>query len=143
MRSIGGTQAEQQTLKFRLITTTINEAVFNAANIEGYSVSAQQEAGAAVFEDGRVAFKEFVIGVDSRGDTGDFVGYSTYTFANGDSMTFRFTGGWGAEGMGGDHELVSGAGAYQGAVGTGRFDAVDDPWDNAGLFDGSFTITTQ
>ena len=37
--SIGSVQAEQQTLKFRLITTTINEAVFNAANIEGYGVS--------------------------------------------------------------------------------------------------------
>ncbi len=106
------------------------------------TASAQQEAGVAVFQDGRVAFKEFGGGVDSRGDTGDFVGYSTYTFANGDAMTFRFTGGWKAEEMGGDHELISGTGAYQGAAGTGRFDAVDDPWDNAGLFDNSFTITT-
>ena len=33
-----------------------------------------------------------------------------------------------------------GTGAFEGATGTGRFDGVDDPWEDASLADGSFTL---
>ena len=139
----GTVAAEEETLKFRFVTVDIDKAAFNAPNIEGHSVVARHSAGVATFEDGRIAFKDYVISVDNRGREGDFIGYSTYTFSDGDSMTFRFTGGWGADGLSGDYELVSGTGAYEGATGTGHFDAVKNPWDNASLYDGSFTITKQ
>ena len=77
---------------------------------------------------GRIAKKDFVCFYDGTADAGDFTGYSTYTFENGNSITMKFVGAWSAEGIGGDYEVLSGTGAYQGVTGTGRFDAVGDSW---------------
>ena len=77
---------------------------------------------------------------DGSDEEGSYSGYSTYTFQDGDSLTLKFTGGWSAEGDGGDYEVLSGTGVFKGASGTGRFDAVEEPWDDANLFDGSFTL---
>ena len=71
--------AEEETLKFRFVTVDIDKAAFNAPNIEGHSVVARHSAGVATFEDGRIAFKDYVISMDNRGPEGDFVGYSTVT----------------------------------------------------------------
>lgn len=133
--------AEEQTLKFRLITRSVNSTNLETP-VEGRSLSLSQAAGVAVFEDGRLADKQFVVHTDNAGADGSYAGYSTYTFQNGDSLTLSFTGGWGAGGNGGgDYTVVSGTGAYEGATGTGRFDPVKNPWENANLFDGVFNLT--
>ena len=136
----GSVAAEEETLKFRLIITTISGNFFDAPDIEGQSVGTFQKAGVAVFEDGRLAFKQFVVSIDNRGAEGNYAGYSTYTFQKGDSLTLKFTGEWGPKGDGGDYEVLSGTGDYEGATGTGRFDAVKNAWDDALLYDGSITI---
>ena len=42
-----------------------------------------------------------------------YTGYSTYTFQDGDSLTLKFTGGWGQERNGGDYEVLSGTGVFK------------------------------
>lgn len=137
----GSVAAEEQTLKFRLVTKQISGPMMEVANVEGRSIGAGQYVGVAVFEDGRIAYKDFVTMVDAGKKEGSFSGYSTYTFQNGDSLTLKFTGGWGQESNGGDYEVLSGTGAFKGANGTGRFDALKEPWDGADLFEGSFKLT--
>ena len=136
----GTVSAEEQKLKFRLVTTDISRTSLDAPNVTGHAVGAIKAAGVAVFEDGRIAFKDFVYSMNSGGKEGSYSGYSVYTFMNGDSLTLKFDGGWSSEGNGGDYEVVSGTGAFQGATGTGRFDAKKDPWESATLWDGSMTV---
>lgn len=137
----GSVAAEEQTLKFRLVTKKISGPNIEVANVEGRTVGAGQYAGVAVFEDGRIAYKDFVNIVDGVAKEGSYSGYSTYTFQNGDSLTLKFTGGWGQKRNGGDYKVLSGTGAFKDASGTGRFDALKEPWDGANLFEGSFTLT--
>ncbi len=136
----GTVAAEEETLKFRLVTRMLSGTSYDAPNIEGRSVHAGKYAGVAVFDDGRIANKEFVFSMDNRGAEGSYTGYSTYTFVNGDSFTLSFTGGWGADRNGGDYVIVSGTGAYEGATGSGTFDAAEAPWEGANLWDASITI---
>lgn len=133
--------AEEQTLKFKLVTHKVSGPYLQAANVEGHGVGAGEYVGVATFEDGRIAFKEFVLVSDGSDIEGTYSGYSTYTFQNGDSLTLRFTGGWNSKGDGGDYDVLSGTGAFKGATGNGRFDAVEEAWDNANLYDCSWTLT--
>ena len=94
-----------------------------------------------MFEDGRIAYKRFVELDDGTGEVGTFTGYSTYTFQAGDSRTLSYTGGWGADGVTGKYQVISGTGEYAGATGTGEFKSVEAKWDEALLFDGSFSVT--
>ena len=137
---IGSVAAQEETLKGRLITRTISATFIDAPGVEGSSVGAGHYAGVAVFEDGRLAEKQFVLSMDNRGAEGSYNGYATYTFQNGDALTLKFTGGWGPNGAGGDYEVLSGTGAYKGATGTGRFDAVEEPWEKTNLWDLEFRV---
>ncbi len=137
----GSVAAEEQTLSFRLVTKKISGPVLQAANVEGRAVSAGDYVGVAVFEDGRIAYKEFVLIMDAGSAEGSYSGYSTYTFQNGESLTLKFVGGWDQKREGGDYQVLSGTGTFKGATGTGRFDALKEPWDGASLYEGSFTLT--
>ena len=131
--SAGAARAEEQTLKFRLVTMPVEQVEFTAPSDVGHDLSVSKEVGVAVFDDGRIAHKTFVMMTDSAGAAGEYSGYSTYTFENGDSVTASFTGSWGPETDGGDYKVLSGTGAYDGATGTGRFDGVENPWENTCL----------
>ena len=96
----------------------------DVTNMPGTHVSLTKAKGVAVFEDGRLANKSFVYQSVDGEASGRFDGYSTYTFENGDALNLQFTGAWSADGAGGDYEVLSGIGAFEGATGTGRFDAV-------------------
>jgi len=61
-------------------------------------------------------------------------------FQNGDVLVVQFNGGWSPERGGGDYKVVSGKGAFEGATGTGRFDAVKNPWDDAEMFEGTISV---
>lgn len=139
--AVGSVAAEEQTLNFRLVTKKISGAVMQVANVEGRTVSAGDYAGVAVFEDGRIAYKEFVLMMDAAKAEGSYSGYSTYTFQNGDSLTLKFTGGWDEKRDGGDYEVLLGVGAFKGASGTGSFDALKEPWAGANLYEGTFKLT--
>ena len=132
--------AEEQTLRFKLVTQQVG-APSALPEIGGHKVSVGENMGVATFEDGRIAHKRFVDVSDDTAQAGTFKGYSTYTFQAGDSLTLSYTGGWDDKGAKGVYQVISGTGAYEGATGTGEFRAVEEPWDEANLFEGSFTLT--
>jgi len=94
-----------------------------------------------VFEDGRVAYKQYIESSDDTEAGGDFKGYSTYTFQNGDSLTMSYTGGWKGNGYTGEYEVLSGTGAYAGASGSGAFNSVDESWQDASMADVTLKLT--
>jgi hypothetical protein len=130
--------AEEQVLPFTLVVSFVDELAL-AAVPEGRMALAARAIGVATFEDGRTAFKEFVV-LQGGGETGEITGYSTYTFENGDALHLKFTGGWSADGVAGDYELLSGTGTFEGATGTGHFEGVEENWERADLLKGSFTL---
>jgi hypothetical protein len=136
----GSAAAEEQTLRFRMVVSFTNVAFSENPGLPGHTVGAGEAVGIAVLEDGRIAFKTFVISNHGTEQEGSYTGYSTYTFENGDALNLSFTGGWSPEGDKGDYKVVSGSGAFEGATGTGHFEAVEEAWGNASLYEGSFTL---
>jgi hypothetical protein len=136
----GSAAAEEQTLRFRMVVSFTNVSFAQNANVPGHSVGAGRAIGIAVLEDGRIAFKDFVVAIDGTEQKSTYSGYSTYTFQNGDALNPRFTGGWSPEGNIGDYQVLGGTGAFEGATGTGHFEAVDAAWKDAVLYEGSFTL---
>ncbi|MBP7242313.1 hypothetical protein [Amaricoccus sp.] len=136
----GSAGAEEQILKFRLVTTDRDSVEHDVANVPGRYVAAHESVGVAVFEDGRIAHKSFVYTENGTEDAGEAVGYSTYTFENGDALTAKFVSTWGADGFKGTYEVLSGAGEFEGATGTGTFGKVDVPWRDMSAYEGSFTL---
>ena len=131
--------AEEQNLKFHFVTIGLSSTTLEVPHTEGHALNLDKSMGVAVFEDGRIALKEFVFAGDGSSEQFGGHGYSTYTFQNGDSLNFRFV----FEGSGGDYELISGTGAYEGATGTGRFDCVDNKWENADEWAGEFNLSVM
>jgi hypothetical protein len=127
--------AEEQTLKGRLIVNQPTGTSTALPSIGGHTFNANKYSGVAVFEDGRVAYKQYVESSDDTEAGGDFKGYSTYTFQNGDSLTMSYTGGWKGDGFTGEYKVLSGTGAYAGASGTGTFKSVSEPWQEAAMAD--------
>jgi hypothetical protein len=133
-------QAEEQILKFKLVVQHIGTPS-ELPEIGGHKVSAGEHMGVATFEDGRIAYKRFVSVSDGMTDAGTYKGYSTYTFQDGDSLTLSYTGGWDANSDRGDYQLISGTGKFKGATGTGSFKAVDEPWNEANMYEGELRLT--
>lgn len=131
--------AEEQVLKFRLVVQPLG-AASALPEIGGHKLHAAEHMGVAVFEDGRIAHKQFVDVSDDTTDSGTYRGYSTYTFQNGDSLTLSYTGGWDASGGTGVYELISGTGQFANASGTGSFKSVKEPWEQASLLEGEFRL---
>lgn len=132
--------AEEQNLRFKLVVSMTTNVETQLASVPDRSLTTNEAVGVAFFEDGRVAFKQFVVSSAGGAEDGTYIGLSTYTFQNGDALTLKFTGGWTAQGEGGDYQVLSGTGAYEGATGTGRFDAIESAWEDANLLEGSFTL---
>lgn len=127
----GQTIADDQTLECRLY---IAESMDHTSTYQVESASSMLESlrrgGLCVFADGDVADKQFVMGMNIRGDgsVGDAVGISVYTFESGDSLTLSFIGGWNKGPFEGNYTVLTGTGVYEGATGVGTISGVDGPW---------------
>jgi hypothetical protein len=135
--------AADHLLDFKLVVKLTDVKTVEAPDIEGQVILTAKAFGVAFFKDGRVASKEFVYNQDSNKGSGPFIGYSTYTFQDGSSITARFSGTQKAgEPTHGEYVVVSGTGAYAGVKGTGTFDSVPHKLKGANLLDGKFKLTT-
>ena len=135
--------AAEQVLDFKLVTKFIDTKVVEAPNIEGQEMLVAKAFGVAFFKDGRVASKEFIYNQDFNKGSGPFVGYSTYYFQDGSSITARFSGTQKAgEPTHGEYVIVSGTGSYAGVKGTGSFDSVPHKLKGGNLLEGKFKLTT-
>ena len=133
----------EQVMKFQLVTRGLDVKTEKIAEIEGTAVSMGRYAGTAIFEDGRIANKEFTFSFDFNKGSGPFFGYSTYTFTDGSSLTMRFSGvATAGQPLAGDYNILSGTGSFAGATGTGNFVGVKDPWEKANFYKGSLNVTT-
>ncbi|WP_159712656.1 hypothetical protein [Geminicoccus flavidas] len=132
--------SDEQTLRYKLVVQPAGKPA-TMPEIGGHTATVGEYMGVAVFEDGRIAHKRFVDISDDTATGGNFKGYSTYTFENGDSLTFSYTGEWNDQGLTGAYTLLSGTGQYANATGTGSFKGVDEPWEQANLLEGSFQLT--
>lgn len=137
--SLSAASAQEQTLRFKLVTTMTSDVEMKLPTVADQSVLSNEGVGVAYFEDGRVAFKRFVV-TSVGGDEGSYFGLSTYTFENGDSISLRLDGGWTPQSEEAQYTVLSGTGAFEGATGTGGLTAVGDSWNDASLLDGSFTV---
>lgn len=135
--------AAEETLNLRLVTRDIVDAVHTDSAIEGLALGAHEAVGVAVFDDGRIAYKEYVwIGYEGENAPNPQPGFSSYVFQNGDSLQLSFMAGPRDDGFYVDYTVLSGTGAYAGATGTGQIKAAEASWDDAGYFEGSITVTT-
>lgn len=134
--------AGEQTLEFKLVTLPVDVKVFQAANIDGQSLSAGQYYGIAVFKDGRIAVKNFIVTADTLNGSGPIRGYSTYTFDDGSSSTASYTGEVKAGVRNGTYTILSGTGAFANASGTGTFDSITSPFKGASLYNGKLVVKT-
>ena len=138
--SSGAAWAQEQTLPFKLVITTTSDETMELPSFTDQSVMAHEAVGVAYFEDGRIAFKRFAMAAVGGQEEGNWLGLSTYTFENGDALNVTFTGNWSPDGAEVNYTVLSGEGAFEGATGTGKITGVNASWEDASLFEGSFTI---
>ncbi|MDJ0950651.1 MAG: hypothetical protein QNJ94_17195 [Alphaproteobacteria bacterium] len=141
-----GAEAEEQVLKFRLVTHSVEMKVIPASKAEGHIIGVANSRGVAIFEDGRIADKSFTSSFDFTKGLGPYHGYSTYTFEDGSTIRARFDGGAETTPDGrvsrGEYSELTGTGQYEGVMGTGWFQSKFVPWEQgANLFDGEFKLS--
>ena len=124
-------------MPFRLVTQEVSGNSFEPAADPGRSIGVDKNVATAIFEDGRIAHKTYTY-IDNGETSSIDTGNSTYVFQNGDRLDLKLVVS--AERAGGDYEVLSGTGAFEGATGTGSFYAADADWDGAYLWDGQFTL---
>lgn len=133
----GAAFADGHEFTFQLVVHSIDMKVVEAPDAEGHILGTGNFKGVAVFADGGIADKTFVFSFDETDGVGTGFGYSTYTFLDGSSITARFDD---VSGSGGDYEVLSGTGRFEGATGTGWYKPTDHPWDGASFYDGAFSL---
>jgi hypothetical protein len=125
------------------VTRVIAEETHTDPKIENLSLGAGQSIGVAIFDDGRIAYKEYVyLSYAGENAPPKQPGFSSYTFENGDSFQVSFVYGPGEGGFFVDYTVLSGTGAYAGATGTGQIAIAPAEWGDATLWQGSITLVT-
>ncbi len=136
-------QAREQSLKFRLVVhDDAAMKVVEAPDGDGHRLGSGSQYGTATFEDGRIAAKYFVFSFEETKAGSQYIGYSTYTFEDGSSITARFDDTTGADGVtNGKYTVLGGSGEYDGAKGSGWYQSVKNAWPKSWLFNGGFDLT--
>ncbi len=141
----GVASANEETLECKLyIAESMDQTSTYMVDSANSTLKSIRRAGVCVFADGRVADKQFIIGMNIQdgGSSADAVGISVYTFESGDSLTLSFTGGWDKGPFAGKYTVMSGTGAYRGATGNGTIDGVDGPWKSTSVVDIRIDVVT-
>jgi hypothetical protein len=139
--SMPAAHAGEKALEFQLVTKYLDPRTLDAPNVEKQTITQSKGFGVAVFKDGRIGTKDYIVANDSNKGAGTAFGYSTYTFDDG-SVTARFMATFGPQGTHGEYKILAGTGAYAGATGSGTFDSVPNPFTSTGLYKVGLHIVT-
>ena len=97
-----------------------SDAKMDLPSVADQSVVASEAVGVAYFEDGRIAFKRFALATVGGEKDGNWMGFSTYTFENGDLLNVKFNGSWSPGGSQVEYTVLSGGGGFEGTTGQGN-----------------------
>ena len=145
---IGGVAvAGEEKLECKLyIAESMDSSAMEMVAVEsaGESLRSLRRAAYCVFSDGTIADKQFVMinRIMDGGKSGDGIGFSIYTMANGDSISAQFTGAGGEGPFNGIYEILGGTGEYKGATGDGTISSIDSPWKTTGIVDIVMNVAT-
>lgn len=135
--------AKEVQIDCRLVHHPVDDTSTSTA-IDGVALRAFRNVGVCVLPDGRLAEKNFVGSMSTRkgGAEGDYSGFSVYTLENGDAVSVRFEGAWGAKGNHGRYTVLGGTGAFSGATGDGTIEGLKSPWAGATVMKISIRVNT-
>ncbi len=120
-----------------ILTSILPEGRPQETTVSRENAYPERRQDCRTFEDGRIAHKTYRY-IDNGENSSIDTGNSTYVFQNGDRLDLKLV--LSAERAGGEYEVLSGTGTFEGATGTGSFYAADADWDGAYLWDGQFTL---
>jgi prepilin-type processing-associated H-X9-DG protein len=114
-------QAEEKTMKWKIISYFIKMEVFPVPDVENHIVGVLEKRGVAIFEKGETAAYHAWSTFDSiKGQKGSGMGYSNYSFADGSAFmeknqsTITFAK---LSSMKGTGEFIKGTGRFEGIKG--------------------------
>jgi hypothetical protein len=82
-------EAKAETMKCRTAAIFVKEETMQVGDLEGYALRMIMREGLSFFENGEIAnFKNYAI-EDQAGGTGQTIGYTFYTFADGSRIIVR------------------------------------------------------
>lgn len=144
---VGHASAADTTLQCTLyIAQSMDSSASHAIDLEHASQRLQtiRRAGYCVFDDGRIADKQFVMTIRALegGKRGTNQGYSVYTLDNGDSISVAFSGSWGDAPYQGTYNILGGTGAYTNATGDGTLSGTKSPWKTSNVVNVVLNVST-
>ena len=135
--------AAEKILDFQLVIKLTDSRAIEAPNVPNQMITQSKAFGVAIFKDGRIAVKDFVVVADLNKGVGSEYGYSTYTFDDGSTITAYFTAELKAnQPLHGEYKILSGTGTYAGATGTGTIDGVPHQFKGANLLNIKLKVMT-
>lgn len=141
--SCSSATAAEKTLEFKLVVKQYDQKTLEAPNVPGQIVTESRAFGVGIFQDGRIAAKDFIVVSDLNKGVGSMYGYSTYTFDEGSTITARFTADLKPnQPIHGEYKIVSGTGVYAGATGTGTLDGIPHKFKEANVLNIKLNVST-
>ncbi|MEE9320301.1 MAG: hypothetical protein V3U76_07650 [Granulosicoccus sp.] len=141
----GNFLAAEQTLECQLY---INSSTEDASSVSvpkaGVTLDSTRIGSFCLFADGSVADKQFVVisRAEDEGASGSGMGFSIYSFQNGDTLSLKFETTWGSNGLKGIYQVLDGTGSYAGASGDGTITGVESPWETSAIVDIVINVST-
>ena len=125
-------EAQAETMKCRTAAIFVKEETMPVSELEGYTLGMVMREGLSFFENGEIAnFKNYAI-EDKAGGTGQTIGYTFYTFADGSRIIVKIGSQITFDPSGtrlikSANEIIKGAGRFEGIKGSTSTTAKSPP----------------
>ncbi|MEE9321464.1 MAG: hypothetical protein V3U76_13520 [Granulosicoccus sp.] len=141
----GNLLAAEQTLECRLYMDLSTEDASSVSLPKAdVTLTSYRRAAYCIFEDGSVVDKQFILVSRAEGEaaSGSGMGFSVYSFENGDTLSMKFETSWDSNGLKGNYQVLDGTGGYAGASGDGTITGGKSPWETSAIVDIVINVST-